>query len=80
MAWDADTLVFVDVKSHLAERSEGIKQASASTMRRIKRIADAYVQSVGFGDIRQRFDRIDLLVVASDRALLRHSRDIANNE
>ena len=42
--------------------------------RRYAKLAAAYIQSAGVSDVAVRFDVITLLVVAEDRALLRHHR------
>jgi putative endonuclease len=76
VAWEANTLVFVDVKVHRAERSEAMEAVSPATKRRMTRVAQAYMQSVGLDNIPWRFDRIDLLVISADRALLRHTRHL----
>lgn len=75
IALEGDQLVLVDVVTVTAGHQKEGQAVSAATARRIKRIAASYVEANGLGDIRTRFDRIILLVIAEDRALLRHHRD-----
>jgi putative endonuclease len=74
VALDQETLVLVGVKTTKSGRQEGSQAVSAATGRRIKKIADAYIQANDLGGIEWRYDRITLLLVAEDRALLRHQR------
>jgi putative endonuclease len=75
IAWDADQLVFVDVKTSRASRHGGSQAVSAGTVRRIKRLARAYLKSADLANASWRYDRVDLLLIGEDRALLRHHRD-----
>lgn len=74
LALDGDQLVLVDVTTMSAGHQKA-EAVSAANGRRIRRIAAAYVAANDVGDIRWRFDRVTLLVIAEDRALLRHHRD-----
>lgn len=75
VALDGDQLVLVDVVTVSAGHQKGDQTVSAATARRIKRIAASYIEANDLGEISWRFDRITLLVIAEDRALLRHHRD-----
>lgn len=76
IAWDGDTLVIVDVVTRKASRQSELWTPTPAKARRVKRLAKAYVQ---YADLNEstpwRYDRIDLLVISDDRALLRHHRD-----
>lgn len=75
IALDGDQLVLVDVRTVQAGHQKELGSVSAAAARRIKKVASAYIQANGLGDIRTRFDRVSLLVISEDRALLRHHRD-----
>jgi putative endonuclease len=75
IALDGDQLALVDVRTVQAGRQDELGSVSAAVARRIKKVASAYIQANDLGDIKWRFDQISLLVVAEDRALLRHHRD-----
>lgn len=75
IALDGDQLVLIDVVTARAGQQKGEWAVSATLARRINRIASAYIQANDLGDIKWRFDRISILVIAADRALLRHHRD-----
>lgn len=74
IAWDADTLVLVDVKTRKCCRQEAGQVISAASTRRIKRLAKSYLDYADLENVAWRLDRIDLLVISEDRALLRHHR------
>jgi len=79
IAWDADTLVVVDVKTSRSS-GKGVSQVvSAAKSRQIKRLAQAYLQYADLEETGWRYDRVDLLVISDDRALLRHHRDAFNS-
>lgn len=74
VAWEGDTLVLVEVKT--GKPGNKVSQPlSAAGARRIRRIAEAYLEYADVSDKSWRLDRIDLLVISADRALLRHQRD-----
>lgn len=75
IAFDGDMLVVVDVKTSQAAGQKVSQAVSAAVTRRIRRIAEAYIEYADLQNVTWRFDRIDLLVVGEDRALLRHHRD-----
>lgn len=75
VALDGETLVLCEVKTRKGV-SKGTPEESVTPakQRRYKRLAQAYVQSASLGQAQVRFDVITLLVLAEDRALLRHHR------
>ena len=76
IAWDGDTLVIVDVVTRKAGRQGELWSPTPAKVRRVKRLAKAYMQYADLnGSTLWRYDRIDLLVISADRALLRHHRD-----
>jgi putative endonuclease len=76
IAWDGDTLVIVDVVTRKASRQSEQWAATPAKARRVKRLVKAYVQHADLKESTPwRYDRIDLLVISDDRALLRHHRD-----
>ena len=78
VTWDADTLVIVGVKTRQAGRQGPSGVVSAAVARRVKKLAEAYIQYADLEAVTWRYDRIDLLVISDDRALLRHYRDALN--
>ncbi len=76
VALDGSEIVFVEVKTRKTTATGQPEEAVTPTkQRRYRRIAQAYVQEAGLSDVDARFDVISLLVVADDRALLRHHRN-----
>jgi putative endonuclease len=75
IALDEGQLVLVDVQTVQASRQKELGSVSAAVARRINKVATAYTEANDLGDIAWRFDRISILVIAEDRALLRHHRD-----
>lgn len=75
VALDGQTLVLVGVDTKRSGQQGGGRDVSATAGRRLRNIATAYIEANNLGDMRWRFDQITLLVVAEDRALLRHRRD-----
>ncbi len=75
IAWDSDTLVVVNVKTRKSCHQEKSGAVSTAVARRIKRLVEAYVEHAGLESVAWRYDRIDLLVISNDRALLRHHRN-----
>jgi putative endonuclease len=75
VAFDGDTLVVVDVKTSQAAGQKVSQAVSAAMTGRIRRIAEAYIEFADLHDVQWRLDRIDLLIISEDRALLRHHRD-----
>jgi putative endonuclease len=75
VALDEATLVLVEVKTRKSVRAGTPESAvTPAKQRRYTKLAAAYLQSAGLCDVSVRFDVITLLVVAEDRALLRHYR------
>ena len=75
VALHGDQLVLVDVQTVRAGQQKELGSVSAAVARRIKKVASAYIEANDLGDITWRFDRVSLLVISEDRALLRHHRD-----
>lgn len=75
VALDADTIVMCEVKTRRTVSKGTPEEAITPTkQRRITRLAKAYLQHAGLDDVAVRFDVVTLLVLAEDRALLRHHR------
>lgn len=73
IALDDDTYVFAKVTTCLADDGmceSGLTQADRTCY---ERVAASYLLTVDAADCVVRFDRIDILVVAADRALIRHN-------
>lgn len=74
VARDEDAMIFVDVTA--VDRSEGGFSEGNLTREQFELLAAIWLGEHGTeGDITVRFDRIDLIVVSEDRALLRHHRN-----
>ena len=73
VAEDADTLVFVEVKTR-SNCDKGLPEEAvdAKKRKRYEKIAAYYLQNSDFVDKAVRFDVISILVVGEDRAFLRH--------
>lgn len=75
VALDDATLVMCEVKTRRsAAKGTPDEAVTPAKRRKYARLAEAYLQSCGCGDIGVRFDVISILVIAPDRALLRHHR------
>ena len=75
VAWDGDELVLCEVKTRRTPAKGTPEDAvTPAKQRRYAKLAAAYAQSAGIEPVAVRFDVITLLVVAEDRALLRHYR------
>lgn len=75
IAWDGLDLVLVDVVTRGdAKADAAVRPASEAKKRRLKRIATSWLISNEVCPRQVRFDVITLLVIAEDRALLRHLR------
>lgn len=74
LAWDGDVLVLADVRTRKTSQQGRGQAVSAAVARKVRRIADAYIEYADLQDVRWRYDRIDILVINEDRALLRHHR------
>jgi putative endonuclease len=75
VALDGETLVLCEVKTRRSA-SKGSPEAAVTPakQRRYAKLASTYVQAAGIDPVSVRFDVIALLVIAEDRALLRHHR------
>jgi len=72
---DGDDLVFVEVKTRKsASKGTPDEAVTPAKQRRYERLAREYVSQAGLDDVSVRFDVISILVIAADRALLRHHR------
>ena len=75
VALDGETLVLCEVKTRrTAAKGTPEDAVTPAKQRRYAKLAAAYVQAAGVEPVSVRFDVITLLVVAEDRALLRHYR------
>ena len=75
IALDGETIVLVEVKTRRTVSKGTPEEAvTPAKCRRYAKLAATYVQSAGVSDVPVRFDVVTLLVVAEDRALLRHHR------
>lgn len=75
VALDGDVVVFCEVKTRRTIAKGTPEEAvTPAKQRRYSRLAAAYLQQAGLGCVDVRFDVITLLVLAEDRALLRHHR------
>lgn len=75
IAFDGDVLVLVDVKTLRSTTKPAGQPLSVAKQRRVRKLAEAYLAQADLQDKAWRFDRVDILVIAEDRALLRHHRD-----
>lgn len=75
IALDDRTVVLCEVKTRKT-KAKGSPEESVTPakQKRYARLAAAYTQHAGLSDVDVRFDVITLLVIAEDRALLRHHR------
>ena len=72
---DGQTVVLCEVKTRRTRARGNPEEAiTPAKRRRYARLAEAYVQESGLSEVSVRFDVIALLVIAEDRALLRHHR------
>lgn len=75
VALDGETLVLCEVKTRKTVAKGTPEDAVTPTkQRRIVRLAEAYLQHAGIEPVLVRFDVVSILVLAEDRALLRHHR------
>lgn len=75
IALDGDQLVLCEVKTRrTASKGSPDEAVTPAKQRRYARLAAAYVQHAGLTDPALRFDVVSILVIADDRALLRHHR------
>lgn len=77
---DEDTVVFLEVHVYdVAEEGMPEDDVSLENRRRSEIIAGTYLAAADEVDIKVRFDIISLLVIGSDRALLRHHINVFNS-
>lgn len=75
VALDGETIVLVEIKTRRTVAKGTPEEAvTPAKCRRYAKLAAAYMQSAGVSEVPVRFDVVTLLVVAEDRALLRHHR------
>ncbi len=75
VALDGETLVLCEVKTRRSVKKGTPEDAVTPTkQRRIRRLAETYIQHAGIEPVTVRFDVVSILVLAEDRALLRHHR------
>ena len=75
VALDGETVVLCEVKTRkTAAKGTPEDAVTPAKQRRYRRLAEAYLQHAGCSDTALRFDVITILVLAEDRALLRHHR------
>lgn len=76
VALEDQTIVLVEVKTRRTVGKGTPEEAvTPAKRRRYAKLAAAYLQSAGVTNVSVRFDVIALLVVAENRALLRHHRN-----
>ena len=73
IARDEDTLIFVEVKTRRdCQKGFPAEAVDAEKRARYEKIALAYLRDYEYVDLAVRFDVISIVVVAADRALIRH--------
>ncbi len=76
IAKDGETLVFVEVKTRKnCDKGFPSEHVSASKRDRYEKIALAYVADIADVDVPIRFDTVAIVVVAADKAMIRHDID-----
>lgn len=75
VALDGTTIVLCEVKTRrTAAKGTPEEAVTPAKRRRYAKLAGAYVQQTEAAPVAVRFDVITILVIAEDRALLRHHR------
>jgi len=75
VALEDETIVLCEVKTRRSTAKGSPEDAvTPAKQRRYRKLAEAYLQHAGASDVSVRFDVITILVIAEDRALLRHHR------
>lgn len=75
VALDGAEVVLVEVKTRRSVSAGTPEEAvTPAKQRRYRRLATEYLARIGNDDVALRFDVISILVIAEDRALLRHLR------
>lgn len=76
VALDGDEIVLIEVKTRRSVSAGTPEEAvTPAKQRRYRRLAEEYLARVGDPETRIRFDVVSILVIAPDRALLRHHRN-----
>jgi putative endonuclease len=75
VALDGATIVVIDVDTREGGGTATGEGVSAAAGSRITRLAEAYIQAAVLQDVTWRYDRVSLLLLGDNRALLRHHRD-----
>lgn len=79
VAFEGDTLVFVEVKTRTSfEKGFPSESVTPEKRARYEKIACWYLRDHDYVEMPVRFDIMALLVVAPDRAVVRHYRDAFN--
>lgn len=75
VALDGESIVLCEVKTRrTAAKGTPEDAVSPAKQRRYRRLAQAYLIAAGSPETQVRFDVVTILVIAPDRALLRHHR------
>lgn len=75
VALDEDVLVLCEVKTRrTVAKGTPEESVTAAKQKRYARLAAHYTAEAGIAPVSVRFDVVSILVVAEDRALLRHHR------
>ncbi|MDP2401060.1 MAG: YraN family protein [Actinomycetota bacterium] len=75
VALDGETLVIVEVKTRRAITAGSPEESVSPTkQKRLTRLGRIYMERAGLSECDVRFDVVAILVLAEDRALLRHHR------
>lgn len=76
ICFDGETIVFVEVKTRSSIEAGLPEEAVDKEKRcRYEKIAAYYLKESSYADVPVRFDVVGLLVIAPDRALIRHHID-----
>ena len=76
VARDGETIVFVEVKTRSScEKGMPSEAVDASKRERYERIAALYLQGCDVVDVPIRYDIVAIVVIAPDRAMIRHHID-----
>lgn len=75
VALDGNAVVLIEVKTRrTVAKGTPDDAVTPAKQRKYLKLAQAYLQHAGLADTPVRFDVISILVIAEDRALLRHHR------
>jgi putative endonuclease len=77
IAWQGEDLIFVEVRTtRTSSKTMDVDQVSASKVKRLRAILRHWLAENEVSPREVRFDVITLLVIAEDRALLRHHANV----